>query len=363
MASPGMSAAAARLRSSEGPQLPTAVGAVSLALAAWVIDIRMTQWALGPRFIVVGVIAGLILAMGWSLPPAGPVARPHQSLLLISGLLVLILALQLLGQILAGHHHLGAGGQFWTFAVLAAIAVGAARRAASAGCTLIAAFAAAISLLAFVSWAFHPHGFGTFRWILFVESLALAAGAMRLRTTYRRHAVQLVNVAGVLALVLALTFLAGALIAQAQAGLGTSMTLGGLGSAGGGWKLYVLIATGALIAYAVMDREPAPGVIGVLLAFTFALLVGIHGLTGGSLVFWPLLLLIVGAVGLAVSLSSRPPSGLGAAASAPAATPPPPGTTTPPAGATPPSPGTSVPPPGPSVPPAAEPDPPGSEAE
>jgi len=117
-----------------------------------------------------------------------------------------VLALVFLGEILAGHHRLGSGGVFWTLAVEAAVGAVAARRSGSAGCTLIAAAFASISLLAFISWAFHPHGFTTFRWILLLESLALGAGAIRLRGAYRRHGVQLVNVAGLLTMFLALTF-------------------------------------------------------------------------------------------------------------------------------------------------------------
>jgi hypothetical protein len=341
-----LTAAMARLRPADGTEISTAVGGVVLALAAYVIDLRMSQWALGPRFIVAGVIAGLLLGMGWSIPGTGSVARPHQSLLLIAGLLVLVIALEQFGEILAGHHHLGAGGVFWTIAVEAAVALAAARRANSAGCTLIAGFAAAVSLLAFVGWVFHPTGFGTYRWILFVESVALAAGAVRLRADYRRHAVQLINVAGLLALFLALTFVGSALISGAGAQLGTALSVPSIGPAGGGWKIYVLVAIGALIAYSVVDREPAPGVIGVAVALTFAVLVGLHPLTGGSLVFWPLFLLIVGGVAVAVSLSGGLPAGPGAAPASVATNPPPPTT---------PSPTTSMPPPTtPSEPPQAE---------
>lgn len=338
--------ATARLAPVQRSEMSAAVGGVSLALAAYVIELRMNQWALGPRFLVAAVIAALLLTMGWSIPRTRPVARPHQSLLLIAGLLVLVIALVLFGEILAGHHHLGVGGVFWTIAVEAGVALAAARRANSAGCTLVAGIAAAVSLLAFVGWAFQPSGFGTYRWILFVESLALAAAAVALRTQYRRHAVQLVNVAGLLVLFLALTFVGAAAIGTAESQLGSSVPTASIGTASGGWKLFVLVAVGALIAYSIMDREPAPGVIGVTLGLTFAVLVGIHGLTGGSLVFWPVLLLIVGIVAVAASLSGGLPSSP-AAVPATVRGPDPSGTPSPP-----PTPGGSTPPPSP------QPDPP-----
>lgn len=329
-----------------------------LAIAVYVIELRMTQWALGPKFIVAAVVAALILAMGWGVGPAGPGTGGAQSLLLVSGLLVLVLALVFLGEVLAGHHRLGAGGVFWTFAVEAGVAAAAARRAGSTGCTLIAALFASISFLEFISWAFHPHGFNTFRWILLVETVALAAGAFRLRGPYRRHGVQLVNVAGLLTLFLGLTFVGAAAIAVAESRLGTSFPVGSIGSAGAGWKLYLLIVTGALIAYAVLDREPAPGVIGVGMALTFAVLVGLPTLTGGSLVFWPLFLLIVGGIGVAYALLGPP-----TAASMPP--PPPPAPVTPAASASPPPPGpprTDPAPPSGSAPPPAT-DPPAPEAQ
>jgi hypothetical protein len=344
-------ATTARLGPAEGREVLAGVGAVSLGLAAWVIELRMTQWALGPRFIVAAVIAGVILAAGWLVPRTGPVARPHQSLLLITGLLVLVIALELLGEILAGHHHLGAGGQFWTLAVEAGVAAAAARRAGSAGCTLVAALAASVSGLTFVAWAFEPHGFTTFRWILLVESLVLAVGALRLRAVHRRHAVQLVNVSGLLALFLALTFLGAAAITSAEAQLGTSLPAASIGSAGGAWKLYVLLVMAAMIAYAVVDREPAPGVIGAIIGLTFAVLVGLHGLSGGSLVFWPLFLVVVGAIAMAASLAGGLPAGRGAG---PASV----GTTAPPPPAAPPPSTATMPPP----PPAPPSEPPGPEA-
>ncbi len=295
-----------RLRPGAGREAYAAAGAVALAVAAYVIELRMTQWALGPKFLVAAAIAMLILGLGWAAEAPGQETRPYQSLLLISGLLVLVLALVFLGEILAGHHRLGAGGVFWTLAVEAGVGAAAARRAESAGCTLIAALFASISFLEFIVWVVHPHGFNTLRWILIAESMVLVAGAIRLRSAHRRHGVQLINVAGLLTLFLGLTFVGAAAITSAQSQLGSVLPTASIGSAGAGWKLYLLVSTGALIGYSVLDREPAPGVIGTVLAITFAVLVGFHGLTGGSLVFWPLFLLILGGLGLAYGLVGPP---------------------------------------------------------
>jgi hypothetical protein len=93
----------------------TAAGAIPLALSAIVIDLRMTQWSVGVRLVVVALIAVLILTMGWLTPLDGPAPTQYHSMLLIAGLLPLLLALQLLAEALGSERPPGAGGQMWTF--------------------------------------------------------------------------------------------------------------------------------------------------------------------------------------------------------------------------------------------------------
>ena len=147
-----MSAVLDRLRPHPHRGDVIAAGAVPLALAAIVIELRMTQWALGARFTVVAVIAVLLLTMGWLAPLEGESPRRYHSLLLVSGLLPLIVALQLLAEVLGAARPPGDGALAWTFVVEAMIAAAAARRANSAICTLISALAAVISVQAFVAW-------------------------------------------------------------------------------------------------------------------------------------------------------------------------------------------------------------------
>jgi peptidoglycan/LPS O-acetylase OafA/YrhL len=74
-----------------------------------------------------------------------------------------------------------------------------------------------------------------------------------------------------------------------------------------GWKLYVLAVGLGLVAYAGVDREPGPAYIGIAVLAAFAVLVGMHVTGRGSLVGWPLFLLIIGGIGLAVGLRPREP--------------------------------------------------------
>src|SRR6185312_2426323 len=133
-----------------------AAGAIPLAAAAILIDLRMTQWAVGPRLIVVGVVAALILTMGWLAPSEGPSPRSYHSMLLVAGLIVLAVALQLLAEALGSSRPPGAGAEFWTFGLVCAVAATLARRANSAVCTLSAALAGGIALEGLVAWVFAP---------------------------------------------------------------------------------------------------------------------------------------------------------------------------------------------------------------
>jgi hypothetical protein len=300
-----VSAALDRLRPHPHRGDVIAAGAVPLSLAAIVIELRMTQWSVGARFGVVTLIAGLLLAMGWLAQLEGDSPRAYHTVLLVSGLLPMAVALVLLAELLGAHRPPGAGGLFWTFALEGLLATAAARRANSGVCTLIAAIAAGVMLEAFVIWAFTPHGLGTFRAILLVLTLAFAAAAVRLRDRRRRHAVQLVNAAGLAALALALTY---ALTTTVVASPGAAGLIDSVpGRVPFGWKLYLLAVGFGLVAYAAADHEPGPAYIGTAVLLAFAAFAGAPLVNRGSLVGWPLFLLVVGAGGLAIGLRPREP--------------------------------------------------------
>lgn len=286
-----------------------AAGVIPLAVAALVIALRMTQWSHGARFVVTGAIAALILTMAWLAPLEGESPRPYHSMLLVSGLLTLLVALLLLARTLGAGPSVVRGAGFWTFGLEAAAAGFAGWRFNSAICTLIAALAAAASYEALINWVFGPIGLGTFRAMLVVISGAFAAGAIRLHDRQRRHSVALVNAVGLATLVLALTFVTSAITA-----LQSSAALGSLDRAssgvGFGWKLYALAIGFGLVAYAGVDREPGPAYLGTAVLLLFAVVVSfpsIGGVRGGSLVGWPLFLLVVGGAGLAIGLRPRRP--------------------------------------------------------
>lgn len=285
-----------------------AAGAVPLALAALLIELRMRQWALGPKFAVVALTAGLLLTMGWLAELEGDAPRAYRSVLLVGGLLVLFAALTQLAEILGARRPPGSGGLFWIFAVQAGVAAGAARRANSGACTLIAALAGVAAVEAFVAWVFAPQGIGTFRAMLLVIALAFIAGAIRLRDRRRRHAVALVNAAGLATLALGLSFALSALIIAALNLSGSTLVaFGGEAATAFGWKLYLLAAGLGLLAYAAADHEPGPAYVGLAVLAVFVFLAGVTFTGRGSLVGWPLFLLIIAGVGLVIGLRPSTP--------------------------------------------------------
>jgi hypothetical protein len=144
--------------------------------------------------------------------------------------------------------------------------------------------------------------------MLLVLTIAFAIGAVRLRDRHRRHAVQLVNAGGLATLLLGVTYAYSLALLSLLRGTGGLLTLfgGQPATAPFGWKLFILAVGFALLAYAAADHESGPAYVGTAVLFTFVLLVGIH-LGRGSLVGWPLFLLLIGAAGLAVGLRPRRP--------------------------------------------------------
>ena len=139
-----------------------AAGAVPLSVAAFLIELRMTGWPVGARFVVVALIAALLLTMGWLAPLEGEGESPraYHSVLLVAGLLPMLVALVLLAEMLGADRPPGSGGLFWVFAAEAVIAGLTARHARSAVCTLIAALAALVAVEEVVAWALEPSGAG-----------------------------------------------------------------------------------------------------------------------------------------------------------------------------------------------------------
>ena len=72
-------------------------------------------------------------------------------------------------------------------------------------------------------------------------------------------------------------------------------------------QAFLLLIGSGLVAYAAIDREPGPGYLGVAVLGAFTLLAGAPVAARGSLIGWPLFLLVIGGAGIAIGLRPRRP--------------------------------------------------------
>ncbi len=289
------------------------------ALAVVLVNVRMDGvWGRGVFLVLTALACALVLAMGWLAPLEGERPRNYQATLLLLGLALLLVTLLRLAQVLGVERPLGSAGTVvWMFAALTAVAVAAVHARRAAVCALVACVAGTVALLAFVDWVFAPHTITTYRWVLLAISIGFIVGSLRLRGSYRRESVYLVDAAGLAVLGIALGALAIALAGvtalvsdlAATSGASGSPVAAELGDRGADlgtwWELVLLAASFGLAAYAGVDGERGPGYLGAVGLLAFVLLAGPPAASGASLVGWPLLLLLVGGIMVGAGLRPR----------------------------------------------------------
>ena len=292
-----------------------AAGAVVLAVGVVLAELRLGD-AVGVvvHALIAGVPAALILGIG--LQAVGQGGRPpaYQSVLIVTGLLLLEVFLLRLADALGADFGEGGSGArdsllwsslppgtaVWTSLVLAGVAGWAAFARRSAVALLIAALATGLALLAAIAWIFDADSQGPYRFLLLVTATALALGSLVLRGSAPRHAEQLVNAAGIAILVIPLVALvAGALQLLSLFGGSPDSLLPDF------WELVVLAAGCGLVAYGAVDRAPGAAYLGVanLAAFIAVVAIGAEE----TLLWWPLYLILIGAGAMLAGLRPRAP--------------------------------------------------------
>jgi hypothetical protein len=270
-----------------------AAGAVPLTVGVVLLNVRMdATWGDGIHLVITGLSCALVLGMGLLAQREGEFPRAYQTVLLLAGLTLLAVTLVRLAGVFGVEDTTSSGTLTWIATLFAAVAaVPAWERINSPICALVEFVAGGIAVLALVDWVFDPHGPTTLRWILLLLVGVYAATHLRWRESRPRHAVHLVNAAGLAGLGLAFTF--------------PDLTgfLGVVGPLAGTWWEIVLLAIGlGLVAYAAVDREPGPGYLGFAVLLAFVIMAGPED--GASIIGWPLLLLLAG--GAAVAAGLRP---------------------------------------------------------
>lgn len=277
-----------------------AAGGVALSLGLVLLDTRVQDdWPVGVRFVILALGAALLLGMAWLAPVEGDAPRMYVSALLVAAFPLLAFALGELADLLGGS--LGSDGTVLWVGLLVAAKYGAyAWRRNSAICTLLAAASLVVALMAAWSFAFDPNGVTPYQWLAVLSMVVLALAAIILRDRHRPHAVSLVDVAGLAALLLA-SLVSVDVVFDAFGGEGVSSP-----SAPWGWKLVLLAAGFGLVAYGAVDRERGPVWLGVAVLTAFVLVAG-----EGNLLWWPCILLVIGGAAIAAGLrptTAAPPS-------------------------------------------------------
>jgi hypothetical protein len=271
-----------------------AAGAVLLTTGVALEQVRLSPGA-GVQLLVPAALAATLLWLALQARLEGGRPPAAISVLLIAGLLALYAALLRLADLL-GADFLGSeppwGAFAWTGLLEAAAAAFVALRRSSAIAALLAAIAGGSAVLSVWAWLFEPVGVTPYRWLLLALALVFGLASLPLRGQSLRHAVQMVNAAGLAILLIpVLQLISGGLF-----GVAPLPTF---------WEVVLLAAAFGLIAYAAADGAPGPAYLG---AANLAAFIAYE--TGGSdetLRWWPLLLLLSGGALLALGLRPRAP--------------------------------------------------------
>jgi hypothetical protein len=280
-----------------------AAGAVVLTTGLVLEEIRL-QEALpsGVHLLLLALAAGLVFGLGAQARADGGAPRAYQSVLLVTGLLLLELALLRLAHALGADFdgRPPAGTVVWTSLLLAAAALWASMAKRSAVCLLVAAIAVGAALLAALDWIFGADSQGPYRVLLLLLAIVLVLASLLLRGGSPRHGEQLVNAAGLAILAIPVMALAGAAIGLLGLfGAPPGFVLPGF------WELVVLAAGCGLVAYGAVDRAPGAAYLGVANLAAFVVCVGVA--PNDTLRWWPLVLLLLGAGAMAAGLRPRDP--------------------------------------------------------
>lgn len=291
-----------------------AAGVVVLVTLVWTLVFRFGDaWPRGVHLAYCAVALAFVATLAARAPMEGETPRAYQSVLYLATISLWIAVLASLAAI-AGVHD-GRGLLAAATAVLAAtalVAFGFAIRHNSAACTLVGAIAAGLAVLTALGRLAPSADAGVYRWVLLAETAAFGVAAVGHRDRRPRHAIALIDAAGLAVLAIALSFAPRAGSATTAVGPDFSgvpplAAQGGGGGAGWGWELLIVAAGFGLIAYSSVDRAPGPAYLGVLNLILFTALTS-TGIRGATLVGWPLALAAIALALLLVGLRPTTPA-------------------------------------------------------
>jgi peptidoglycan/LPS O-acetylase OafA/YrhL len=268
-----------------------AAGAVVLAVGVALEEVRLADTVPDVvHMLVLLLVGGLIFWLGAQAPNEGGEPPAYQSILLVTGAVLLYAGLLITVEVL-GADPTGAGALLWTSAVTAALVLWPAFERNSAISLLLAAILAGVALLAAWAWVFEASSPAPYRWLLAFYAAVLVLSALALREPARRHAEVLIDAGGL-----------------AIAGIGAlAVNVFGISQPAlpGIWEVVLLGAGFGLVAFGALDRSPGPAYLGVLNLVLFIVVVAGSG--DDTLFWWPLTLIVIGAVMVLAGLRPRRP--------------------------------------------------------
>lgn len=290
---------------------PIAAGVVVLTLFTVLVNARFGgDWSLGVRFAFTLAMGAPVVAMAAQADAGDEIPRPYESILYVSSFVLLVITLGLLADVLGAEG--GSGSVTWVGTLLALYCLWFARRRNSAIMSLLAALTGVVVVIALIDWVLDVNSFTDVEWILLGCALVLTLGAVSQRDARRRHAVSLVDAAGITVFVLGLVVIAEQLVTKILSLFGSvgsfqGLDPGAIAFTGGpaGWELVLLAFAFGLIAYGCVDRERVPSFLGVLVLTLFLFEAFQPGKDGPSLIGWPIVLAVLAAILLTIGLRPR----------------------------------------------------------
>jgi peptidoglycan/LPS O-acetylase OafA/YrhL len=271
-----------------------AAGAVCLGVGVALEEFRLSERLPdGVHVAILLAVGGLIFWLGAQAPNEGGVPPAYQSILLVTGAFLLYAGLLTAADLLGADFDAfpPSGGLLWTSLLLGGLLLWPAFERNSAISLLLAAILGGLALLSAWDVVFNASSAAPYRWLLAAYAAFLVLSALALREPARRHAEVLIDAGGL-----------------AIAAIGVSaVTVFDVGGGGlpGIWEIVLLGAGFGLVAFGALDRSPGPAYLGVVNLGLFIVVAADSD--DGTLFWWPLVLIAIGAAMLLAGLRPRRP--------------------------------------------------------
>ena len=283
------------------------IGAVVLAVRKLGVVPGTDPWSEGALLLVLAVPFVLLYGLGMAGRASGPDAEPWQSTFLVFATILLPFALFQLLAVLGGDAD-DSVHSIWIFGLMGAAGAAAALLAGATQAGGFGALGLIVAWLAFWDLVLDDPSGNTVRWLLVIVAAIYVAAAIVFDRLGVRQGASLITAAGLA------TGMAGTLGAFGVIGLVGPLPVPGptartiqAADPSAFWDAFLLLTSLALVAFSARTARRGPGLVGGAGLVAFIVVVGaqfgdvLGGGAEGDLAGWPLVLLLAGAAGVALS--------------------------------------------------------------